>query len=66
MIAVNSSAPAEVWIDGVRVGQTPLVGVTAPVGTHELVVRQSSGEERHSIVTVTAKPLTVDIDFSKP
>jgi len=65
-IAVNSSAPAEVWIDGVRVGETPLVGVTAPVGTHELVVRQSSGEERHSIVTVTAKPLTVDIDFSKP
>jgi hypothetical protein len=65
-IVVNSSAPAEVWIDGVRVGETPLVGVTAPVGTHELVVRASSGEERHSIVTVTAKPLTVDIDFSKP
>jgi hypothetical protein len=65
-IAVNSSVPAEVWIDGVRVGETPLVGVTAAVGTHELVVRQSSGDERHAVVTVTAKPLTVDIDFSKP
>jgi hypothetical protein len=65
-IAVNASAPAEVWIDGARAGETPIVGLAVAVGTHEVVVRQSSGEERRSVVTVTVKPITIDIDFSKP
>jgi hypothetical protein len=65
-IAVNASAPAEVWIDGAHAGETPIVGLPVAVGTHEVVVRQSSGEERRSVVTVTVKPITVDIDFSKP
>jgi PEGA domain-containing protein len=64
-LTVTASAPSEVWIDGTRAGDTPLVAPTT-VGTHEIVVRQSSGEERRSTVTVTVKPVAIEVDFSKP
>jgi hypothetical protein len=65
-IAVRTSAPAEIWIDGVRAGEAPLSSMAVALGTHEVVARQAGGEERRSVVTVTVQPLTVDIDFGKP
>jgi hypothetical protein len=64
-ISVNASAPAEVWIDGIRAGETPLEGRRVTVGTHNIVVRRADGDERHAVVTVTVKPFTLDMDFSK-
>ena len=65
-IAVRTSAPAQVWIDGVRAGDAPIEAMSVAVGTHEVVARQPGGEERRSVVTVTVRPVTLDIDFSKP
>src|SRR5206468_1203209 len=65
-IAVVTSAPAEIWIDGARAGDAPLAGLSVAVGTHEIVAKASNGDERRSVVTVTVTPLTVEIDFAKP
>jgi hypothetical protein len=66
MLTVNASEPAEVWVDSVHVGATPLVRLPIDVGTHEILVRRADGDERRSVVTATVKPLAVDVDFSKP
>jgi hypothetical protein len=65
-MTISANAPAEVWIDGSRAGETPLVGQQVTVGTHDILVRRADGEERRSVVTVTVNPFTLDVDFSKP
>ncbi len=64
-MTINASTPADVWIDGVHAGATPLVGRQVTVGTHDIVVRRGDGDERHAVVTVTVKPFAMDVDFSK-
>ncbi|HEY0284115.1 MAG TPA: PEGA domain-containing protein [Vicinamibacterales bacterium] len=63
-IAVTSNEPAEVLIDGTRVGDTPYDG-TVNLGTHAVTVR-SAGAERQLTVAATSKPVQLEIDFSKP
>jgi hypothetical protein len=65
-LSVNADLPAEVWIDGSRAGETPLAAQQVTVGTHDVIIRRADGEERRSVVTVTVKPFTLDVDFSKP
>ena len=65
-ISVTSSAPSEVWIDGVHVGQTPLVDQPVNIGTREIVCRSETLGERRVTATVTTKPLRISIDFAQP
>jgi len=65
-IAVTASEPAEIWLDGVRAGSTPLTGAPVDVGTHELVVRRASGGDRRMTITATVQPVTINVDFSRP
>ena len=65
-LTVIATAPAEVWLDRVRVGQTPLVQLPVDLGTREVVVKSAAGDERRFTVTVTVQPATFNIDFSKP
>jgi hypothetical protein len=64
-LGVTSNEPAEVLVDGTSVGQTPLKGHRLPFGTHTVVVR-TSGSERELTVEATAKPVQLDLFFSKP
>jgi len=59
-MTVTSSAPAQVWLDGALVGDTP-VDVPVDLGTHALVVKHADGEQRQRSVTVTAKPLAIEM-----
>lgn len=59
-LTVTSNAPAQVWLDGKLVGDTP-VDIPVDLGTHALVVKHANGEQRQQSVTVTAKPLVVDM-----
>jgi hypothetical protein len=59
-MTVTSSAPAQVFLDGTLVGETP-VDVPADLGMHALVVKYADGEQRQRSVTVTAKPLVVEM-----
>jgi hypothetical protein len=65
-LTVNASLPAEVLIDGQRIGETPLLDHPISLGTHVVAVRSITGAERRSTITVTGKPVQLDIDFSKP
>jgi PEGA domain len=65
-MTVTSTEPAEVWLDGVQVGETPLNARPVDLGTHEIIVRRAAGDDRRFTVTVTVKPLTLNVDFSKP
>ena len=63
-IGVTSNEPAEVLIDGTRVGDTPYEG-TVGLGTHTVTVR-IAGAERQLTVDATSKPVQLEVDFSKP
>lgn len=65
-LTVTANEPGEVWLDGVRVGETGVNGLPVALGSHEIVVRRTAGGERRFNVTITVKPFTLDVDFSKP
>ena len=66
-LSVTATEPAEVFVDGARVGQVPLNGAGVALGTHEIVVRRlSDGTERRSTVTIGVAPFALHVDFSQP
>lgn len=63
-LAINALPWAEVWIDGERVGETPIGSVSVPIGPHEIVFRHPELGERRSYTTVTAgEPTRVGVDL---
>ena len=66
MITVTANEPAEVWVDGTRVGDTPLTALPIDLGTHEILVKRQAGGERRVTATVTVRPYALDVDFTKP
>jgi hypothetical protein len=65
-LGVNATPWAEVWLDGKKLGDTPLAGQRVPLGTHEVVFKNPQYPERRVTVTVTAAaPVTASVDFSK-
>ena len=63
-VTFTATAPAEVWIDGKSVGQTPLIDLPLEIGSHH--VRMKSGSaERQFTVTATMTPVNFNEDFSK-
>jgi len=63
-IGVTANEPAEVSIDGTRVGETPYQGRVG-LGTHTVTVK-TAGAERQLTVEATSKPVQLEVDFSKP
>ncbi|MBZ5559688.1 MAG: PEGA domain-containing protein [Acidobacteriia bacterium] len=65
-IAVNALPWAEVWIDGEKVGETPIGNVSVPIGTHEIVFRHPDLGEQHYAATVALNvPARVSVDLRK-
>ena len=62
-LTVTSPEPAEVWVDGTKIGDTPLNAAPVPLGTHEVLVKRAGGAERRFTVTVGVKPFTLNADF---
>jgi hypothetical protein len=54
-LALNALPWAEVWIDGERVGETPMGNLSRTIGTHEVLFRHPDLGERRTTVTVTLK-----------
>src|SRR5262249_46617646 len=52
MLRVTTSAGAEVWIEGERVGVARMNAIPVSIGTHEVVVKDPAGGERHQAVEV--------------
>jgi hypothetical protein len=62
-LTVTASDAAEVWLDGTRLGATPMNAMPVPLGVHEIVVKRAAGGERRFNVTIGAKPFTLNVDF---
>ena len=65
-LSVNARPWAEILVDGVNVGQTPIANVQIGIGTHELAFRHPQLGERKQSVVVTAKgPNRIAADLTK-
>lgn len=64
-LTLTTSAPAELLIDGVNVGKTPLIDYPVQIGTRDVQVKSAAGDRRLSIAA-TVKPVVVEVDLAKP
>jgi serine/threonine protein kinase len=65
-MALNAIPWAEAWVDGERVGETPIGSVQVSIGPHEVVFRHPELGERRVVTTVTlAGPAKVSVDMRK-
>jgi PEGA domain len=63
-MAINANPWAEVLVDGMRVGETPIGSIAVPIGAHEVVFRHPELGERRMFVTVTTgDPVKVGVDL---
>ena len=66
-LSLNAIPWAEAWIDGAKVGTTPIGNHMVPIGTHEVVFRHPEFGERRETVTVSVgKPTRVSVDMRRP
>jgi serine/threonine protein kinase len=64
VVNLNASPWAEVFIDGQRVGETPIGNLSVSIGPHEVVFRNPQlGEKRHAISVSLAAPLRLSVDM---
>jgi serine/threonine-protein kinase len=63
-LSLNASPWAEVWLDGARVGDTPLGNLTVPIGAHEVVLRHPElGEHRRQVIVAATGVARLSIDL---
>lgn len=63
-LSINARPWAEVWVDGERLGDTPLGNVLRPIGRHTVVLRHPElGERRESVLLTTAQPGLLSVDL---
>ena len=63
-VNLNAAPWAEVWIDGQRVGETPIGNLAVPIGPHEVVFRHPQfGEKRHAISVTLGGPVRLSVDM---
>ena len=67
VIHLNAAPWAEVWIDGQKVGETPIGNLPITIGPHEIVFKHPELGEQHHAATVTASvPVRLSVDLRKP
>jgi hypothetical protein len=66
VVNLNALPWAEAWIDGRRVGDTPLGNLKLPIGEHEALFRNPQfGERRLNFVVNASEPTRVSVDLRK-
>ena len=66
-LSINALPWAEVFVDGRRIGETPIGNLPVSVGTREVMFRHPEFGERRQTVTVSLKaPARVSVDMRKP
>ncbi len=65
-IALNAVPWAEVWVDGQKVGDTPIGNLPLALGAHEIVFRHPDlGEQRHAATVTLTSPTRLSVDMRK-
>jgi hypothetical protein len=66
MLNLFSDQPAEVYVDGVKVGETPLSGLQVALGSHEVVARHARyGDVRYTVRVTMVAPVQLRVTFRK-
>jgi hypothetical protein len=64
VVNLNATPWAEVWIDGQRVGETPIGNLQVAIGPHEVVFKHPQfGEKRHAISVTLSGPVRLSVDM---
>ena len=62
----NALPWAEVWMDGQKLGDTPMANTRVPLGTREFIFKHPQyGERRVTVVIRADSPTPVSVDFTK-
>jgi PEGA domain len=65
-LSVNAQPWAEVFVDGERIGETPIGNLSRRIGSHEVLFRHPEFGERREVVVITVgKPARVGVDLRK-
>jgi hypothetical protein len=65
-IALNAIPWAEVWIDGEKVGDTPIGNLPVAIGPHEIVFRHPDlGEQKHAATVTLNATARLSVDLRK-
>jgi hypothetical protein len=65
-MALNAVPWAEVWVDGDKVGETPIGNVAVSIGKHDVLFRHPElGEQRQAVTVTLSGPARVSVDFRK-
>lgn len=65
-LSVNAQPWAEVWIDGERIGETPIGNLSRRIGNHEVLFRHPElGERRETVVVTVGRPARIGVDLRK-
>jgi hypothetical protein len=63
-VALNALPWAEVFVNGERLGETPIGGASLPIGVHEIVFRHPElGERKASAVVTSGAPARLSVDM---
>jgi len=66
-VSINAQPWAEVFVDGERVGETPIGTLSRPVGRHEIVLRHPElGERRRTVTLTTNGANRISVDMRRP
>jgi hypothetical protein len=66
-VSINALPWAEVWLDGVRIGETPIANFSAAIGAHEVLLRHPQFGERRTTLTVSTKQTArLGVDMRTP
>ena len=63
-LSINAVPWADVWIDSVHVGETPLANLAVPIGQHEVSFRHPSyGEQKRTTIVRHDTPTRISADL---
>ena len=63
-IGLNAVPWAEVWVDGDKVGDTPMGNISLPIGNHDVLFRHPDlGEQRHTVTVTLNGPARLSVDM---
>jgi len=63
-MALNAVPWAEVWVDGEKVGETPIADLSIAAGAHDVVFRHPDlGERRRTVVVTLSEPVRLGVDM---
>jgi hypothetical protein len=66
-MAINALPWAEVWMDGNKIGETPIGNFAVPIGSHDVVFKHPDlGEQRETVLVTLKNPVRLSVDMRKP